>query len=688
MRRMISQNPHESVILKKALSLAEKAHFRQERQSGEPYITHLIAVRDMLREVNADEETLVAALLHDTIEDTSITYEDIKNEFGQTIAKLVEGVTKVQQLEGETDKRERNMQSIRKIFRTMGKDIRVIFIKLADRMHNMRTLEFTPKEKQQRIARETLDIYCPVADLLGIDIWYRELSDLCLQFLDRPAFELVKRKSESAWTTQYAALEKWTTRLQRGLHASGHKKATVEIVRRNIEEVFMRTQGHESELQKIETFCIVRILIPDDENCYACMGALHTLATPIPGEIHDYIAAPKLNGYSALHSSIMSPAGGSIDFVFQTQEMLRRSTYGGLMMYQMKDTSKRGQSLPEWVSALLWLEQDEEDTNAFFDILHSEIFGERIRVYLNKGKRKFIEIPAESTVLDAAFYVNEKVGTHAVSVLVNNQKTNLKAIVDDGDIIEYKEDKSILQRDASDLHFLRTSLARKLLVSHLSSLPLHERERQGAGLLLHAIDIAMDPFFGIAWQKQIRSQITGEEKELANIGSGITNPFLYMEDHSKVEDFLLLDPKCFVMVSRLTPSAGMHYVLRTSLEELRSGNIIGLQSGPDVIDIISADILMKERRFSKEYVPIRTRSGLLEFPFLFALKLQYQEHANPLVGISTLQNLLDTPVNLLQFENGSVTLGFHTDKLRTVQTAYEYLSALPYVSDIFRITPP
>jgi RelA/SpoT family (p)ppGpp synthetase len=686
---MTASKAAENAMIEKALLFAEKAHSDQIRQSGEPYITHLIAVRDMLSEVNADPETLIAALLHDTIEDTGTTFDQLKKEFGPTIAKLVEGVTKVQQLEGQTDKRIRNMQSIRKIFRTMGKDIRVMFIKLADRLHNMRTLDFTEPEKQQRIAQETLDIYCPVADLLGIDLWFRELSDLCFRTLDPTGYDLVRRKAEIAWDAQHKALEKWVAELKRSLHAENWKKIDVQIIRRNLEEIYVRTQGQESELQNLETFCTVHITIPNNADCYTCMGAAHRHVTLIPSEVHDFIAAPKLNGYSALHSSVMTPSGNAIDLIFQTEEMRDRSHFGALMMYRNAHTGRKSsQSIPEWVSAIIWLEQDEQDTGTFFDILHEEIFGERVRVYIGNNKRKHLEVPSGSTALDIAFYVDEQTGLHAEDVMVNNQEANMKTIVSEGDVLQFKKDERHVRRDASDLWYLRTSLARKLLVSHFSLLPKREQIRHGTALVQQVVDISMDPFFGIEWQKQIRKHIMQDGKDLVSIGAGVLNPFVYTQMHAAPEDFLLLDPKCFIMVSRMSPSAGMHYVLRTSLTELRAGNIIGLQSGPDVIDIISADILVNERRFSKEYVPIRTRTAFLEFPFLFALRFRYKQHANPLAGISTLQNILDTPVNLLQFDSGSVTLGFHTDSLRTVQSAYEYLSALPYVSDIFRITPP
>ena len=310
-----------------------------------------------------------------------------------------------------------------------------------------------------------------------------------------------------------------------------------------------------------------------------------------------------------------------------------------------------------------------------------------MRIDIKGERRKYVEIPVGCTALDVAFYVSEEAGLHVTDVLINQQEMSLKTVVNEGDVVQFRRDEKRLERNAFDLLYLRTSFARRLLRSHLSSLPIREQAHHGMNLLQQVIDVSMDPFFGIEWQKQVRTSIMQDGKDLASIGTGSLNPFAYTQIHSATEDFLLLDPKCFVMLSRMSPSAGMHYVLRTDLDELRSGNIIGLQSGPDVIDIISADVLANERRFSKEYVPIRTRSEFLEYPFLFALRFNYHEHANPLAGISTLQNILDTPVNLLEFNSESVTLGFHTDNLRAVQSAYEYLSILPYVSDIFRITP-
>jgi RelA/SpoT family (p)ppGpp synthetase len=677
----------QSTAYKQAYQFAKKAHAGQFRTSGEPYVTHVEAVAELLRkELNADEETLIAALLHDTVEDTDVTYKDIKAAFGPVVAKLVEGVTKVQQLEEILDKRERNMQSIRKMFRTMGKDIRVIFIKLSDRLHNMQTIGCVPIEKQLRIARETQDIYCPLADLLGIRAWYQQLSDSCFQVLEPAAYDLIRRKTETTRREQHDHLQKWLRRLHTSLKTSGWKNVDITLTPRHFRSIHDQTKGNEVELRYIETFNRVHIIIPDSASCYECMGTVHDFATPVPASIDDYIATPKINGYQALHTTVVTSTGNPIDIIIQTKSMAEQAKYGLAILYQhprRKDLA----DLPAWIEALTSLEQDEKDLHAFFSMIQSEIFGERRRVYVLGSRKRFLDVPAHSSVLDVAYYAGERTGWQAQSAIVDNKSVSLKHLVHEGAIIQIVPNKTKSPRRTDDLNFLHTSLAQKMFIAQLTSLPRPERVRRGRELIHHTVDMAMDPFFSITWQKQVRSLVDEEPDTLESIGTGIVNPFMYLEENSKPEDFFLLDPSCFQLLSRLSPSTNMRYVLRTDLDELRTGNIIGVQVGPDIIDVISAKVLAKERRFSKEYVPLKIRKEALANPLYFALRLTFEADANPLEGISTLQSLLDTPVKLLQFENTSVTLGFHTDRLRTLQMAYEYLYGLPYVLHLFRITP-
>lgn len=687
---MVASWTASTATLKKAYEFAKKAHSGQFRSSGEPYVTHLTAVADLLKQLNADEETLVAALLHDTVEDTPITYEDLKKEFGATVAKLVEGVTKVQKIEQTMDKRERSMQSIRKIFRTMGKDIRVIFIKLADRLHNMLTLDAVSQEKQVRIARETLDIYCPLADLLGIRSWYQQLSDLCFKVLEPAQYDLIRRKARHIRESELAPLKQWAKQLKHFLRTRNKKwgTANVELALRQFKSIHEKVLGQETLLQAVETFHRIHVVIPNSADPYRCLGLIHEFASPLPNHIDDYIAVPKVNGYQALHTTVMTAHGSPIDVIIQTEDMEEQSKLGMAILFDAKKKKNRGiMHLPVWFNALTSLEENEKDLHTFFRLIQSEIFGERHRVYVTGGRKRYVDVPAQASILDVAYYVNEATGSRVLSAVVNNDQENIKHLVHDGDIISLNISKLENERTAEDLYIINTSLGQKLLIAQLSSLPRKERLKRGRSLMEHAIGITMDPFFGINWQKVIHERIEKEEEGLENVGIGVLDPFILLEENNAAEDLFLLDPACFSFPSRLSPSGGMRYILRTSLEELRKGNIIGIQAGPDMVEVLSADMLDKERKFSKEFLSMHVNKNMLKHPFFFALRFTYQPEANPLEGISTLQSILDTPVNLLQFESSSVTLGFHTDRLRTMQMAYEYLFGLPYVSRIFRITP-
>lgn len=675
----------QAAVIQKALAYAKKAHFGQYRTSGEPYVTHVIAVAEILKELKADDETIAAALLHDTTEDTETTFADLKREFGPTIAKLVEGVTKVEKWEATIDKRERNMQSIRKMFKAMGKDIRVIFIKLADRLHNMRTLNAVPRNKQLRVAQETKDIYCPLAELLGLRAWYQELSDLCFETLHPAEYDLIRRKSEIAMRHQKDVATKWLRMLTHYLHMAGWKNSEVLLEKRHFHRVFERTRGQEYLLQRMETFHRIRIVLRNNDDCYACLGDVHHFSPPSP-PVNDLIALPKINGYQALHTSILTSSGHPVHVIIQTDSMAKQAQYGIAMLYQEKPQDLAA-AMPAWMETLASLEQSEVDLQTFFERIQTEIFGEQQRVYITGGRRRQIDIPKNSTVLDAAYYAGEKIGAHVRSAFLNDEKVSIKHPVTEGDTLEFVTDKAHLPRTAQDLLYTHTSIAEKALVRQLFALPRKEKIHRGKLLLHRAIDITMDPFFSTAWQKMMRKRVEGSDTALLNVGTGMTNAFQVLEDHCTPQDFFLLYPGAFQVLSTLMPSSRMRYVLRTSIEELRGGNIIGLQTGPDIIEVISAEKIDQSRRFSKEYVPLKIHKDYAEFPLHFALRFTFTDEANPLEGISQLQNLLDTPVKLFQFEQTSVTLAFRTNRLRTTQIAYEYLLALPYVTHIFRITP-
>lgn len=673
-------------IYNKALRFATAAHKGQKRSSGEPYITHLTAVADILRKITSDDETLAASLLHDSLEDTDVTAAALKRNFGPTVTNLVEGVTKVQRLERSFDKRERNMESIRKMFRTMDRDIRVLFIKIADRIHNMRTIRHVPRDKQLRIARETQEIYVPLANLLGVRAWYHELADHCFSIIDPAEHDSTIRKRSQALQEQGPSLERWVEQLRLSLHKQGQHVMRVTLVSRNLREVRATTREHESLLRNLETFFAVRIITKRREQCYNCLGALHAFAAPVPKTTSDYIAAPKTNGYQAIHTAVLTASGIPLRIIIQTEEMEKQAALGIALLLQRKGGTEK---LPQWVEALLSLEEKERDLHAFFQQIQKEIFTDHIRVYVLRGRKKPVDLPAGSGLIDLAFYVNRKTGAEAELAVVNGKKRNMHYIVKGGDVVEFITSKRKTLRSAQDLYDIRTSLAHKQLITELSSLGHKELAQRGQELLHYAIDITMDPFFSIHWHNEVHKHINGSPGVLRKIGCGMIDPFIFIESSSTPEEFFLLNPACFQLVGNITGTGTMRYVLRASMAELKSGEILGVQAGPDILNVISRKAAGKpdKDRFSREIVPLKIRPEHLRLPFQFALRWTFAPDANPLDDIGKLQNLLDTPVKLLHFEDTSVTLGFLTDRLSTLHNSYKYLYSLQTVSRIFRITP-
>lgn len=571
----------------------------------------------------------------------------------------------------------------------MGHDMRVIFIKLADRMHNMRTIGHLRKEKQQRIARETRDIFCPLANLLGIRNWYQELSDLAFKALEPAEYDLLERKQKAAIEKDIKHLQRWVQRMRAFLKENKFSSVTVELRQRHLHGIFESTQAQMTLLQHIETFYRVYIITKKQDDCYLVLNYLHQFSSSLPHHIHDYIAHPKANGYRAFHTTVMSSLGNPIKIIVQTKEMDTQGRYGAALPYQSKE-KKPWEKLPLWIEQLTSLENDTEDLPLFFQAVQSEILGERCRVHVVGNKQEFIDLPCHSSMLDVAYYVSEHTGQYATHAIANSEESNLKRIIKDADVIEIITTKKGIQRTAADLNFVHTSLGQKLLVEGLLVLSKRERYRRGKELLSHMLDISMDPFNSMEWKKSLLRKLCGQRTEVENVGCGIFNPFDVVKEHCLAEDLLLLDPRCFQFTARLTPLQKIRFVLRTSVENLQKKKVIGLQIRPDVIEVLSVEDDKKGRslRYNKELVPLSiANQELLRHPFYFALMWSFEPGSNPLKTIANLQNLLDTPVELLQFDRASVTLGFHTDRIGTARIAYEYLFSQSDITRIVRISP-
>ncbi len=669
-------------LLTKAHDFAKKAHDHQKRSSGEPFFIHLEGVVELLTQIGADDEMLAAAYLHDTIEDTEVTSRQLQKEFGSNITKMVESVTKVQQLEGKLDKKERSMLSVRKMFRAMGKDIRVLFIKLADRLHNMRTLDSLTNEQRMRIAVETEQIYCPLANLLGLRSWYLELRDLCLHALHPGMYDLLKRKSAHARHAQLDGLSRWTQRLEEFLKEMGWKNTHVTLRERGLWNVHEHYEQESTPLQNVETFFTVHIVIPDKESCYDCMGIVHHFSTPVSGHVKDYIAVPKVNGYQALHTTILTTRGNPIEIVISTNTMEQEAEHGTSYLSPEKTQN------PVWMDTLLSLESNEKDLRAFFRMIQSDIFGEQYRIHVTSPRSCDVDVPAHASLLDVAFYAGADIGAHATHVKINNKTVSLKQKVQGGEPVSFTVDKQHHPRTAEDHYYIYTSIGQKKLVEELSALPEATIIKRGTELLNRALMVSMDPFFSIQWRKQIRQSLRTQPMVLAQIGSGLLDPFLYLSERSQVEEHFLLSPDCFSVTSSFARPSNTYFVLRAPIASLRQDNVVGLQIAPDVIEVYDKrDVREMKIQLSREIIPLSVKKEKAEHPFVFALRWNHESHVNPLEIISSLQSMIDTSVELLQFKESSVTLGFRADKLRTMHVAYSFLYSHPAISHILRITP-
>ena len=434
-------------LIEKAYNVANDAHKGQTRKSGEPYIIHPLYVAIILADLELDKETIVAGLLHDVVEDTVMTIDEIKTEFGDDVALLVDGVTKLQMqmddanLDYSAIKLEMQAENLRKMFLAMAKDIRVILIKLADRLHNMRTLKHMPPEKQQRIARETLDIYSPIAMRLGISKIKVELDDLSLKYLQPEIYydlanQIAEKKSEREhYIQEIVDVESEHIRAA-GIEAKidGRVKHFFSIYKK------MKNQG--KTLDQIYDLFAVRIIVDSVKDCYACLGVIHEIYKPIPGRFKDYIAMPKENMYQSLHTTLIGSKGQPFEIQIRTFEMHKAAEYGIAAHWKYKEASdgKRPEQGEEekldWLKRILEWQKDMSDNNEFMNSLKSDLnlFSDNVYCFTPTGEVK--NLPAGSTPVDFAYSIHSAVGNRMVGARVNGRLVTIDYEIKNGDRIE------------------------------------------------------------------------------------------------------------------------------------------------------------------------------------------------------------------------------------------------------------
>lgn len=429
-------------IIEKAYKTAREAHKDQARKSGEPYITHPLCVAIILADLELDKETIVAGLLHDAVEDTIMTVEEVAAGFGNEVALLVDGVTKLGQLSYKADKVEVQAENLRKMFLAMAKDIRVILIKLADRLHNMRTLQYMKPEKQKEKARETMDIYAPIAQRLGISKVKVELDDLALKYLQPDVYydlveKIALRKSAREEYVQSIVDEVQAHIIKAGIRAdvSGRVKHFFSIYKKMVNQ--------DKTLDQIYDLFAVRIIVDTVKDCYAALGVIHEMYKPIPGRFKDYIAMPKPNMYQSLHTTLIGPTGQPFEIQIRTYEMHRTAEYGIAAHWKYKESSDGKKSVADqeeeklsWLRQILEWQRDMSDNREFMSLLKSDLdlFSDSVYCFTPSGDVQ--NLPAGSTPIDFAYSIHSAVGNKMIGAKVNGKLVNIDYEIQNGDRIE------------------------------------------------------------------------------------------------------------------------------------------------------------------------------------------------------------------------------------------------------------
>lgn len=428
-------------MIEKAYHIAYEAHKNQRRKSGEPYIIHPLCVGIILAELELDKETIVAGLLHDVVEDTVYTVEGLAREFSEEIALLVDGVTKLTQLNYSKDKVEIQAENLRKMFLAMAKDIRVILIKLADRLHNMRTMQYQTPAKQKEKSRETMDIYAPIAQRLGISKIKIELDDLSLKYLEPEVYKELSEKINSKKSERVAIINSIVEEVRNHI-----KKADIEAKIdgrvKHFFSIYKKMVNQNKTLDQIYDLFAVRIIVESVKDCYAALGVIHEMYKPIPGRFKDYIAMPKPNMYQSLHTTLIGPNGQPFEIQIRTYEMHRIAEYGIAAHWKYKEgiDGKKNQNNEEekltWLRQILEWQRDMSDNKEFLSLLKSDLdlFSESVYCFTPTGDVK--NLPNGSTPIDFAYSIHSAVGNKMVGARVNGKLVNIDYVIQNGDRIE------------------------------------------------------------------------------------------------------------------------------------------------------------------------------------------------------------------------------------------------------------
>jgi RelA/SpoT family (p)ppGpp synthetase len=515
--------PKDVARLAEAYRFSEAAHAGQVRQSGDPYISHPLAVAEILADWHLDGQTLIAALLHDVTEDTSVTKAEISDTFGKPVAELVDGVSKLDKIEFQSAE-VAQAENFRKMLLAMARDVRIILIKLADRLHNMRTLGAVPPAKRRRVARETMEIYAPIANRLGLNTLYHELQELAFSHLYPLRYEVLAKATKAARGNRRETIGRTLEAVKKKL-ADSAIQATVQGREKHVYSTYRKMIEKHLSFSQVHDIFGIRVIVKDVPACYLALGALHALYKPIPGKFKDYIAIPKANGYQSIHTDLIGPYGVPVEVQVRTEQMHRLAESGVASHWMYKDDSDRLSELQKqthrWLQSLLEIQHQSGDPQEFLEHVKVDLFPDEVYVFTPKGR--ILSLPRGATAVDFAYAVHTDIGNRCVAAKVNGELVPLRTELRNGDRVEIIT-ASHAKPNPGWLQYVRTGKARSNIRHFLKTMQYEESASLGERLLdqaLKSLNSSLADIDDASWERMVRDGgARSREELLADIGLG------------------------------------------------------------------------------------------------------------------------------------------------------------------------
>jgi len=515
--------PKDVARLAEAYRFSEAAHAGQTRQSGDPYISHPLAVAEILADWHLDGQTLMAALLHDVTEDTSVTKDEISDTFGKPVAELVDGVSKLDRIEFQSAE-DAQAENFRKMLLAMARDVRVILIKLADRLHNMRTLGAVNPAKRRRVARETMEIYAPIANRLGLNTLYHELLELAFSHLYPLRYQVLAKATKAARGNRREMIGRTLEGVKKKLADSGIK-AIVQGREKHVYSTYRKMIEKHLSFSEVHDIFGCRVVVDDVAACYLALGALHALYKPIPGKFKDYIAIPKANGYQSIHTDLIGPYGVPLEVQIRTEQMHRLAESGVASHWLYKDDTDKLSELQKqthrWLQSLLEIQHQSGDPQEFLEHVKVDLFPDEVYVFTPKGR--ILSLPRGATAVDFAYVVHTDIGNRCVAAKINGELVALRTELRNGDRVEIIT-ASHAKPNPGWLQYVRTAKARSNIRHFLKTMQYEESAGLGERLLeqaLKALKSSPGEVDEPSWERVMRdSGARSREELLADIGLG------------------------------------------------------------------------------------------------------------------------------------------------------------------------